>query len=62
MPTIEGGEGYASNGGASLYVTANCQNTDLAKKFLSYTFGGSSATYDAALTNGGVIHNLYLCR
>ena len=52
MPTIEG---YASNGGASLYVTANCQNTDLAKKFLSYTFGGSSATYDAALTNGGVI-------
>lgn len=55
MPTIEGGEGYASNGGSSLYVTANCQNTDLAKKFLSYTFGGSSATYDAALTNGGVI-------
>lgn len=55
MPTIEGGEGYASNGGSSLYITANCQNTDLAKKFLSYTFGGSSATYDAALTNGGVI-------
>lgn len=55
MPTLEGGEGYASNGGASLYVTANCKNPDLAKKFLAYTFGGSSVTYDAALKNGGVI-------
>lgn len=55
MPTIAGGEGYASNGGSSLYITANCKNTDLAKKFLAYTFGGSSVTYDAALKNGGVI-------
>lgn len=55
LPTIAGGEGYASNGGSSLYITSNCQNVDLAKDFLSYTFGGSSATYDAALTNGGVI-------
>lgn len=55
LPTLEGGEGYASNGGSSLYVTANCKNPELAKKFLAYTFGGSSVTYDAALTNGGVI-------
>lgn len=55
MPTLDGGEGYASNGGSSLYVTANCQNPELAKKFLSYTFGGSSVTYDAALRDGGVI-------
>lgn len=55
MPTLNGGEGYASNGGSSLYITSNCQNTDLAKKFLSYTFGGSKETYDAALRNGGVI-------
>lgn len=55
MPTLEGGEGYASNGGSSLYITSNCKNTELAKKFLAYTFGGSSATYDAALTDGGVI-------
>lgn len=55
LPTLAGGEGYASNGGSSLYVTANCKNTDLAKKFLAYTFGGSTTTYDAALTNGGVI-------
>ena len=34
IPTLEGGEGYASNGGASLYITANCKNVDLAKKFL----------------------------
>lgn len=55
MPTLEGGEGYASNGGSSLYITSNCKNTELAKDFLAYTFGGSSATYDAALTDGGVI-------
>ncbi len=54
-PTLEGGEGYASNGGSSLYVTSNCDNVDLAKKFLAYTFGGSTVTYDGALKNGGVI-------
>ena len=41
LPTLDGGEGYAANGGSSLYITANCQNVDLAKKFLAYTFGGS---------------------
>lgn len=55
LPTINGGEGYASNGGSSLYLTSNCQNADLAKKFLAYTFGGSKETYDAALKDGGVI-------
>ena len=55
MPTLTGAEGYASNGGASLYITANCKKTDLAKDFLAYTFGGSTATYDKALTDGGVI-------
>lgn len=62
MPTLSGEEGYAANGGSSLYITANCQNTDLAKDFLAYTFGGgsyektgTSITYDEALTNGGVI-------
>ncbi|MBE5915822.1 MAG: sugar ABC transporter substrate-binding protein [Pseudobutyrivibrio ruminis] len=60
-PTLTGKPGYASNGGSSLYITANCSKTDLAKDFLSYTFGGRSAedgqsiTYDEALTNGGVI-------
>ncbi len=62
-PTLEGNgkEGYASNGGSSLYITANCTKTDLAKDFLAYTFGGGSVTdgtsitYDEALTNGGVI-------
>lgn len=58
MPTLSGKEGYASNGGSSLYITAACKNTDLAKKFLAYTFGGgdgSLETYDNALKNGGVI-------
>ncbi len=62
LPTISGGEGYASNGGSSLYITANCVNRDLAVDFLSYTFGGgsyeetgTSITYDKALENGGLV-------
>ncbi len=59
LPTIDGGkEGYAANGGSSLYITGNCKNVDLAKEFLAYTFGGgdgSTETYDNALRNGGVI-------
>lgn len=55
MPTLDGGEGYATNGGSSLYITGNCKNVDLAKKFLAYTFGGSKETYDNALRIGGVV-------
>ena len=56
MPTLGGEEGYASNGGSSLYVTSNAQNPELAKDFLAKTFGaGSKDTYDAALVNGGLI-------
>ncbi len=55
MPTLEGGEGYATNGGSSLYITGNCKNVELAKKFLAYTFGGSKQTYDEALRQGGVV-------
>ena len=59
LPTLEGGkEGYAANGGSSLYITGNCKNVDLAREFLAYTFGGGAGameTYDGALLNGGVI-------
>ena len=55
IPTLTGEQGYAANGGSSLYITANCKNPDLAKDFLAKTFGGSTATYDDALRNGGVI-------
>jgi lactose/L-arabinose transport system substrate-binding protein len=55
MPTLNGGEGYASNGGSSLYISGNCKNVELAQKFLASTFGGSTATYDGALTGGGVV-------
>lgn len=55
LPTLKGGEGYASNGGSSFLITANCQDVALAKSFLTYTFGGSKTTYDAALKDGGVI-------
>ncbi len=57
-PTLSGKEGYAANGGSSLYVTGNCSKPELAKAFLAYTFGGGEgaiATYDDALRNGGVI-------
>ena len=55
LPTLNGGGGYAANGGSSLYITSNCANVDLAKDFLAKTFGGSTVTYDKALTDGGVI-------
>lgn len=58
MPTLSGEEGYASNGGSSLYITGNCEKTELAQDFLAYTFGGgdgATATYDNALKDGGVI-------
>ena len=56
LPTLEGGAGFASNGGSSLYITGNCTKPELAADFLAKTFGaGSTATYDAALLNGGVI-------
>ena len=55
MPTLDGHEGYAGNGGSSLYITAACQNVDLAKDFLAKTFGSSTAVYDQSLTDGGVI-------
>lgn len=61
LPTLAGGEGYASNGGSSLYITANCDNVDLAKEFLAYTFGGSTVTYDNALRDGGVITTVLAC-
>ena len=59
LPTLDGGkEGYAANGGSSLYITGACKNVDLAKEFLAYTFGGGEGameTYDNALRDGGVI-------
>ncbi|NWO21551.1 carbohydrate ABC transporter substrate-binding protein [Oribacterium sp. oral taxon 102] len=58
MPTLEGKgrEGFASNGGSSLYITSNCKKLALAQDFLGKTFGaGSVETYDAALKDGGVI-------
>ena len=59
LPTLTGEQqGYAANGGSSLYITGNCKNLDLAKAFLAYTFGGGEGaveTYDGALMNGGVI-------
>jgi lactose/L-arabinose transport system substrate-binding protein len=55
MPTLTGAEGYAGNGGSSLYISSNCDNVALAQDFLAKTFGASTEVYDEALLNGGVI-------
>ena len=59
IPTLTGEQqGYAANGGSSLYITGNCKNVEQAKAFLTYTFGGGEGaveTYDNALVNGGVV-------
>ncbi len=55
LPTLSGVEGYAANGGSSLYVSSNCDNKELAVDFLTKTFGSSTEVYDNALLDGGVI-------
>lgn len=58
LPTFSGREGYASNGGSSLFITSACDKKLLATDFLSYTFGGgkgSKETYDEALEKGGIV-------
>ena len=59
LPTLDGGkDGYAANGGSSLYITGNCKNVELACDFLAYNFGGGEGameTYDNTLRDGGVI-------
>lgn len=55
LPTLSGQPGYASNGGSSLFVSANSAKKELAEDFLKSTFGSSTATYDGALKDGGVI-------
>ena len=58
MPSVDGVDyatHYANNGGSSWYVTANCQNKDLAEDFLKSTFGSSTDFYDAILPQTGAI-------
>ncbi|MGN8773820.1 ABC transporter substrate-binding protein [Candidatus Weimeria sp. HCP3S3_B5] len=58
LPTFSGEEGYAANGGSSIYITTACEKKELAEDFLSYTFGGgegSKETYDQALIKGGLV-------
>lgn len=52
IPKVDGVDSatnYANNGGSSWYITANCQNMDLAKDFLLKTFGSSTEFYDTIL-------------
>lgn len=58
LPTFSGKEGYASNGGSSLFITSACDKKELAEDFLAYTFGGgegSKETYDESLEKGGIV-------
>ncbi|MGN1166910.1 MAG: ABC transporter substrate-binding protein [Lachnospiraceae bacterium] len=52
LPAVDGVDTathYANNGGSSWYITANCQNVELAEDFLKSTFGSSTEFYDAIL-------------
>lgn len=52
MPKVDGVDtatAYANNGGSSWYITANCQDKELAMDFLTSTFGSSTEFYDAIL-------------
>ena len=55
MPTLEGGEGYASNGGSPFTLHPTVEILILQKISLHTHFGGSTTTYDNALRDGGVI-------
>lgn len=58
MPTVDGVDtatAYANNGGSSWYITAGCDNVDLAKDFLASTFGSSTEFYDSILPVTGAI-------
>lgn len=46
---------YANNGGSSWYITANCQNVELAMDFLTSTFGSSTEFYDSILPETSAI-------
>ncbi len=52
LPKVDGVDtatNYANNGGSSWYITSNCKNLDLAKDFLTSTFGSSTEFYDTIL-------------
>lgn len=58
IPSVDGVDtatNYANNGGSSWYITANCQNVELAEDFLAKTFGSSTDFYDAILPATGAI-------
>lgn len=58
MPKVDGVDtatNYANNGGSSWYITANCQNKELAMDFLASTFGSSTEFYDTILPQTGAI-------
>lgn len=58
MPKLvktSGATNYSNNGGSSWYVTANCQNKELAFDFLGKTFAGSADLYANILPVTGAI-------
>lgn len=58
MPALvktEGATNYSNNGGSSWYITANCQNPELAIDFLAKTFAGSTELYENILPTTSAI-------
>lgn len=58
MPKVDGVDtatNYANNGGSSWYITANCQNVELAMDFLKSTYGSNVDFYAQILGTSGAI-------
>ena len=54
IPTLDGGEGYASNGGCGLYITANCGNVDVNPPYQLMVIHSSKLVYPRELYQRGV--------
>ena len=55
LPGVEGATNYSNQGGSTLAITTNFQDTDLAVDFLKNTFAGSKELYDTILPGAGAL-------
>lgn len=67
LPSFTGQEGYASNGGSSIFILSSCKGDKkkLAIDFLDYTIGGgygAQVTYERGLRNSGFIASYLPCQ
>lgn|GEM_PF-6310479 len=66
LPTFTGAEGYATEGGSSIFLLSSCtgKKKQLAMEFLDYTLGGgfgAQVTYERGLRNSGFLASYLPC-